>query len=125
MISHIIANGSVSVVGALSMFRTIHSCVPWSPGPSDYIPGRGVQVIRYITLQPLVWWGCARGSLRYLSVRPSTSSCGRAALFDGRQLLAGVLQRPPTGGWSEKDIELVLSRAHMWRASFKDASGWQ
>lgn len=31
------------------------------------------------------------------------------------------LQRPPTAGWGEKDIELVLSRAYMWRASFKGA----
>lgn len=32
------------------------------------------------------------------------------------------LQKPPTAGWSEKDVELVLSRAFMWRASFKDAT---
>ena len=32
------------------------------------------------------------------------------------------LQKPPTAAWSEKDIELVLSRAYMWRASFKDAA---
>jgi hypothetical protein len=32
------------------------------------------------------------------------------------------LQKPPTSDWCEKDIELVLSRAYMWRASFKGAS---
>lgn len=32
------------------------------------------------------------------------------------------LQKPPTSGWGEKDIELVLSRAYMWRASFKGAA---
>lgn len=32
------------------------------------------------------------------------------------------LQRLPTTGWSEKDVELVLSRAYMWRASFKGAT---
>lgn len=38
------------------------------------------------------------------------------------QELIMFLQKPPTSSWSEKDIELVLSRAHMWRASFKGAS---
>ncbi|GAB4813408.1 hypothetical protein N2152v2_000454 [Parachlorella kessleri] len=38
------------------------------------------------------------------------------------QELIMFLQKPPTAGWSEKDVELVLSRAHMWRASFKDAT---
>ncbi|KAL4419572.1 hypothetical protein ABPG77_003598 [Micractinium sp. CCAP 211/92] len=37
------------------------------------------------------------------------------------QELIMFLQRPPTAGWGEKDIELVLSRAYMWRASFKGA----
>ncbi|PSC74343.1 GTPase-activating gyp1 [Micractinium conductrix] len=38
------------------------------------------------------------------------------------QELIMFLQRPPTSGWGEKDIELVLSRAYMWRASFKGAA---
>lgn len=32
------------------------------------------------------------------------------------------LQHCPTTEWTERDIELVLSRAFMWRTSFKDAS---
>lgn len=32
------------------------------------------------------------------------------------------LQHCPTSQWTERDIELVLSRAFMWRTSFKDAS---
>ena len=32
------------------------------------------------------------------------------------------LQRCPTSEWTEREIELVLSRAFMWRVSFKDAS---
>lgn len=32
------------------------------------------------------------------------------------------LQKPPTAAWSEKDIEMVLSRAYMWRVSFKGAA---
>ncbi|KAK9804775.1 hypothetical protein WJX72_004752 [[Myrmecia] bisecta] len=31
------------------------------------------------------------------------------------------LQKLPTANWSEKDVEVVLSRAYMWRASFDDA----
>lgn len=31
------------------------------------------------------------------------------------------LQHCPTEGWTEREIELVLSRAFMWRVSFKDA----
>lgn len=31
------------------------------------------------------------------------------------------LQRPPTQGWTEKEVESVLSRAYMWRATFDDA----
>ena len=31
------------------------------------------------------------------------------------------LQKLPTADWDEKDIEMVLSRAYMLRASFKDA----
>jgi TBC1 domain family member 2 len=38
------------------------------------------------------------------------------------QELVMFLQRVPTADWTESDIELVLSRAFMWRASFKDAS---
>ncbi|KAL4854198.1 GTPase-activating protein gyp1 [Chlorella vulgaris] len=38
------------------------------------------------------------------------------------QELIMFLQKPPTADWCEKDIELVLSRAYMWRASFKGAS---
>ncbi len=30
-------------------------------------------------------------------------------------------QRLPTSSWSEQDMESVLSRAYMWRASFNDA----
>jgi len=38
------------------------------------------------------------------------------------QDLIMFLQRMPTQGWNEGDVELVLSRAYMWRASFKGAS---
>lgn len=38
------------------------------------------------------------------------------------QDLIMFLQKPPTSGWTEKDVELVLSRAFMWRASFKGAA---
>lgn len=38
------------------------------------------------------------------------------------QELIMFLQKVPTSNWNESDIELVLSRAFMWRASFKDAS---
>lgn len=38
------------------------------------------------------------------------------------QELVMFLQRVPTAEWTESDIEMVLSRAYMWRASFKDAS---
>ncbi len=31
------------------------------------------------------------------------------------------LQRLPTGGWGEKEVETVLSRAYMWRSSFDQA----
>ena len=31
------------------------------------------------------------------------------------------LQRLPTGGWGEKEVETVLSRAYMWRTSFAQA----
>lgn len=31
------------------------------------------------------------------------------------------LQKLPTADWDEKDIEMVLSRAYMLRASFSDA----
>ena len=31
------------------------------------------------------------------------------------------LQKPPTSTWSESEVELILSRAYMWRASFNDA----
>lgn len=38
------------------------------------------------------------------------------------QELIMFLQRVPTEEWEESDIELVLSRAFMWRASFKGAT---
>lgn len=31
------------------------------------------------------------------------------------------LQRLPTREWGEKEIETVLSKAYMWRATFDDA----
>lgn len=31
------------------------------------------------------------------------------------------LQKLPTQDWSEKEVEVVLSRAYMWRASFGNA----
>ena len=34
---------------------------------------------------------------------------------------AGVVQKLPTHSWSEQDMESVLSRAYMWRASFNNA----
>ena len=33
-----------------------------------------------------------------------------------------LLQRPPTGAWGEADVEAVLARAHVWRASFGGAA---
>ena len=37
------------------------------------------------------------------------------------QDLMMFLQKLPTSSWSERDIEVVLSRAYMWRASFDEA----
>lgn len=37
------------------------------------------------------------------------------------QELIMFLQRPPTADWGEDDVELILSRAFMWRSSFKGA----
>ena len=31
------------------------------------------------------------------------------------------LQKPSTAEWGDKDIESVLARAYLWRASFGDA----
>lgn len=31
------------------------------------------------------------------------------------------LQRVPSGSWSDKELEVLLSQAYMWRASFNDA----
>ena len=33
----------------------------------------------------------------------------------------GMVQKLPTSSWSEQDMESVLSRAYMWRASFNNA----
>jgi hypothetical protein len=38
------------------------------------------------------------------------------------QELIMLLQRPPTGAWGEADVEAVLARAHVWRASFGGAA---
>lgn len=38
------------------------------------------------------------------------------------QELIMFLQRMPTKGWTESDVEMVLSRAYMWRVSFKGAA---
>lgn len=38
-----------------------------------------------------------------------------------RQEMILYLQRLPTGHWGEKEVESVLSRAYMWRASFDQA----
>uniref|UniRef100_A0A1D2A7A5 Rab-GAP TBC domain-containing protein n=1 Tax=Auxenochlorella protothecoides TaxID=3075 RepID=A0A1D2A7A5_AUXPR len=38
------------------------------------------------------------------------------------QDLIMFLQRPPTAAWTEQDVEVVLSRAFMWRSSFKGAT---
>lgn len=38
------------------------------------------------------------------------------------QDLIMFLQRMPTQGWGEADVEVVLSRAFMWRASFGGAA---
>ena len=37
------------------------------------------------------------------------------------QELILFLQRLPTAEWGEKEVESVLSRAYMWRASFDHA----
>ena len=39
----------------------------------------------------------------------------------GLQEMVLFLQKLPTTEWDEKDIEMVLSRAYMLRASFNDA----
>ncbi len=31
------------------------------------------------------------------------------------------LQKPATGAWGEEDVESMLARAYLWRASFSDA----
>ncbi len=55
---------------------------------------------------------------------PTWATCSWSAQL--RQLefqeLIMFLQKPPTSAWGEKDIELVLSRAYMWRASFQGAA---
>lgn len=37
------------------------------------------------------------------------------------QEMALFLQKLPTGGWGEREVETVLSRAYMWRTSFDQA----
>ena len=37
------------------------------------------------------------------------------------QAMVLFLQRLPTKGWTEKEVETVLSKAFMWRATFDDA----
>ena len=32
------------------------------------------------------------------------------------------LQNPPTGGWTERDVELMLSEAFIWHSLYKNAS---
>ena len=39
----------------------------------------------------------------------------------GLQDMVLFLQKLPTKGWSEKEIETILSQAFMWRATFDDA----
>jgi len=33
------------------------------------------------------------------------------------------LQKPPTGNWTEKEVETILSRAYQWRATFNFQEG--
>jgi TBC1 domain family member 2 len=46
--------------------------------------------------------------------------CGDMFLMGGQELVL-FLQKLPTQDWNEKEVELVLSRAYMWRASFGNA----
>ena len=48
-------------------------------------------------------------------ILPPRCSCCRV------QELILFLQRLPTADWGEKEVESVLSRAYMWRASFDHA----
>ena len=51
------------------------------------------------------------------AVWPRGRLSGRARAQD----MVLFLQRLPTGGWGEKEVETVLSRAYMWRTSFAQA----
>ena len=55
---------------------------------------------------------------------PTWATCSWSAQLKQLEFqdLIMFLQKPPTSAWGEKDIELVLSRAYMWRASFKGAA---
>ena len=56
--------------------------------------------------------------------RPPTCWCGSLIpLFEIclLQEMMLFLQKPPTQAWDEKEIELILSQAYMWTASFGEA----
>ena len=38
------------------------------------------------------------------------------------QDLVMLLQHPKTSNWGKAELEIVLSRAHMWRTMFKNSS---
>eukprot|EP00891_Asterochloris_glomerata_P001979 jgi/Astpho2/1979/e_gw1.00038.107.1_t len=45
----------------------------------------------------------------------------QASLGTGQREMMLFLQKPPTQAWDEKEIELILSQAYMWTASFGEA----
>ncbi|KDD73164.1 hypothetical protein H632_c2468p0, partial [Helicosporidium sp. ATCC 50920] len=44
------------------------------------------------------------------------------ARMDFQELIM-FLQKPPTAAWTERDVESMLARAHLWRATFDGAAG--
>ena len=58
-----------------------------------------------------------------MSILAGIGDRGRVAKPHARavQEMVLFLQRLPTGGWGEKEVETVLSRAYLWRTSFAQA----
>ena len=57
----------------------------------------------------------------YSAIKLHEAADCRIPISGFMQEMVLFLQRLPTDGWSEKEMELVLSRAYMWRASFDQA----
>lgn len=47
-------------------------------------------------------------------------TCTHCRCMDFQEAIM-FLQKVPSGAWTTKDLELVLSQAYAWRASFKEA----